>query len=223
MKTFLLVIIAITQLFYGYAAETASERTFENPIVQTQIDTPNSQILGKIGLKGQLQDGVVSLKWATIGQGNIVGFKIQRYTEEGYWQSIGFVEADKNSTSEISAYSYVDTSPLPGTSLYRLLSKDIDGNLQFSNTVTIHIESTNETEIQLFPNPSSGEFTLEVNGLQGQKMIVYIFDPNGKLTWKHTNQSVYNWQKQLFFSLKGYYSVYIQVGNAMYNKKLLIK
>ena len=107
-------------------------------------------------------DNLAQLNWETATEVNNYGFEIQRKTEDGEWQKIGFVEGHGNSNSP-KYYSFIDVSVTrSGKYYYRLKQIDIDGQYEYSHVVNINLTIA---EIayhlnQNYPNPFNPTTTI---------------------------------------------------------------
>ncbi len=95
----------------------------------------------------------VSLEWATASEENN-DFFIVEHSVDGYqFKSIAKIEGHGN-RKNLTHYRIVDHNPYPGLNYYRLKQVDYDGSIDYSDIVSISIDS-NYDIILLFPNPSS--------------------------------------------------------------------
>ena len=122
----------------------------------------------------RLLDQSVQLNWRTASESNNEGFYIERSTGL-YWQNFGFV-AGKGTTTEEQSYYFLDEKPQPGTNYYRLKQVDFDGKYEYSNIISVNIESA---EIRLFPNPTKG--IIEIHGKNIDYGTIRVTDNVGRL------------------------------------------
>jgi len=90
-----------------------------------------------------------------------------------------------------------------------------------------HIENTFRTgDIEIFPNPSQGVFTLEFNMLSGRRQLdLAVYDISGKEIMKEKLKIPGNYKKTLDLSRfgKGTYLIQIVGGpEALFNAQLII-
>jgi len=178
------------------------------------------------------KDQLVELIWKTATEINNELFEVQRSEDAKIWKVIGTVDGAGNST-EVSTYEYTDENPIVGTSYYRLRQIDFDGRYDYSKIRSVEVEAysalnTSVVDINIFPNPSSGSFTLNVSGLPPQKMVVAkLLDVYGKV---HEVASVTS--NELSKGLKlnrgdnlpaGLYFINIRQENISLQRKLIIQ
>ena len=90
-------------------------------------------------------------QWATSLESNSLYFAIERSPDASRWMEIGSVNSTGNNSST-SHYAYIDQTPLPGTSYYRLRQVDQEGAFVYSPIKAIHRQQTDIT-INIYPNP----------------------------------------------------------------------
>jgi hypothetical protein len=99
---------------------------------------------------GKQVENRAKLSWTTASEKDNQGFEIERTTEGGQFESIGFVKS-KNQSNSPSNYEFWDDN-FNKTAYYRLKTTSFDGKETYSKTITIENKSKNN-EITLFPNP----------------------------------------------------------------------
>jgi hypothetical protein len=85
-------------------------------------------------------------------------------------------------------------------------------------------EEHEEAEIKLYPNPSTGLFTLEVP-FEGENIDILITDLQGKVVARKSIEE--NWEPKQQFDLrnmaKGIYLIYAKTEHQMFNEKLFVQ
>lgn len=123
----------------------------------------------------------VLLAWTTASEINNAGFDVERSKNGETFEKIGFVEGNDNSITRQS-YHFIDERASTGTWYYRLKQIDHDGQFEYSNVVSIRIETATSTSVSLYPNPTLGSLTIA----EGQGMIT-IYNLNGQPVFQFTN------------------------------------
>ena len=100
---------------------------------------------------------MVHLFWTTASETNNDYFTVERSKTGGEWEQVLQVDGAGTATSAKN-YSAVDDGPFAGLSYYRLKQTDFDGTFSYSKVVSVTIEPRGELEV--FPNPSTGLFTV---------------------------------------------------------------
>ncbi|MFL5728545.1 MAG: T9SS type A sorting domain-containing protein, partial [Cytophagaceae bacterium] len=129
--------------------------------------------------------GKVLLTWETASEKNTSHFIVQRSSDGINFESIGTVKANGNSNSPL-LYSYIDYSPMHGTSYYRLLPYDSDGTF---GTGPVKSITNNHTGIIINPNPNSGSFNISFTTDAGTRVKLTLINPLGQTVQEETLQS----------------------------------
>jgi len=128
----------------------------------------------------------VTLNWSTATETNNQGFEIQRRTDDGEFENVGFVPGH-GTTTDIQVYSYVDLKVASGNYTYRLKQMDFDGSFEYSSEVAVDVTIPLEFALeQNYPNPfnpstvikysipENGFVTLDVYNLLGEKVASLV-------------------------------------------------
>ena len=99
------------------------------------------------------------VSWKTISERSNDRFEIMRSADGFTWNKIGVLSGKGNSTQMLT-YEFTDTYPLPGISYYRVDQYDFNGERYSSLIKSIDFDSRSETQVELFPNPSTDFVTV---------------------------------------------------------------
>lgn len=124
------------------------------------------------------------LQWSSLTESNNMGFEVQQSVGNANgFTKIGFVDSKAkhgNSQTEIQ-YSFEDKAPLNGAFVYyRLKQIDMDGKSAFSPVRSIKLY--NARNINVYPNPSQGSFTVNT-GILGKQQLM-LMDMNGQVLYR---------------------------------------
>jgi hypothetical protein len=109
-----------------------------------------------------VDNGAVDLAWSTDLEINSDHFTIQSSTNSGAtWNTVGTVPAAGNSTAVLN-YSFTDNRPATGTSQYRLVLVDRNGNTAYSAVKAVRIGSV--SAVSVYPNPASDYINVTLSG-----------------------------------------------------------
>jgi hypothetical protein len=106
----------------------------------------------------------VEIKWSTASEQNSENFIIERSRDLTQWEYVSTIDAAGNSNYNID-YSTVDTDPLAGVSYYRLVQADFNGTEKIYGPISVSCSDT-ENSIIVFPNPTKGNFTVEISSTE---------------------------------------------------------
>lgn len=120
----------------------------------------------------------VELNWITATETNNDFFTVERGNNGIDFEPV-LITDGAGTSNNLTSYSETDYSPLTGNSYYRLRQTDYDGRISFSRTVNVNSSYLN-AEMQLFPNPTDGNFKIQLNGFGEEKFVVLISDLAGK-------------------------------------------
>ena len=131
---------------------------------------------------------VVNLKWETASEINNDYFSIERSNDGVNFETVATIKGANNSTIN-KAYSFIDESPLFGTSFYRLKQTDFDGKSETFKTVAVtksgkinpsesmvvysnHFDESLMAKVQL---TESGSVEIQVIGINSGNIISQNF------------------------------------------------
>lgn len=112
-----------------------------------------------VDFEGNYNAGQVDLFWLTATELNNDYFVVERSLDLMSFESVGFVSGAGNSSNTLH-YNTTDYEPYQGVTYYRLKQVDFDGVLNYSNTISIDVES-GVVKMAVYPNPVSGELYIE--------------------------------------------------------------
>lgn len=102
----------------------------------------------------------VEISWSTASEINNDYFTIEKTKDGSAFEIVGKVKGKGNSSSNVN---YVLTDHLPYTDLsyYRLKQTDLNGDVHYSQLVSVNFSNDSRQNVKLFPNPNNGEFVIE--------------------------------------------------------------
>jgi hypothetical protein len=113
----------------------------------------------------------VAIQWETLTETNNDYFTVERSRDGETWETLKRVNGAGTSVN-LNSYSAIDENPLQGTSFYRLKQTDFDETATTSETKSIHFDKIEDTEINVFPNPTDGVINIEFNGIIVKKIAL---------------------------------------------------
>ncbi len=140
----------------------------------------------------------IILNWSTATEVENYGFEIERATQNGEFQKIGFVSGAGNSNAT-KDYTYTDTKLATGKYSYRLKQMDISGTYEYSNIIQTEILPTKFELMQNYPNPFNPSTTISFAIAEGSQTRLEILNPLGESVATlvdgnlHAGTHVYQW------------------------------
>lgn len=138
-----------------------------------------------------LNNSKADLKWITATEINASHFVIERSFDGINFTQAGLMFATGNSTEKVN-YSFSDNLMASASSVvwYRLVSVDMDGKTELSETRIIWLNKQKEAEVSIvtFPNPASSEIRITVPANWQNKPVVYeLFNMGGQVVRRIQN------------------------------------
>ncbi len=122
-------------------------------------------------------DQMVELSWQTASEINNNYFTIERSSDGIIFNAIATIKANGNSSAVID-YSWIDDSPLSGTSYYRLKQTDFDGRFEYLGIRSLSCDKI--SPITIYPNPFSTNFTVELSDAIKYPLTITMHDCLGR-------------------------------------------
>lgn len=162
-------------------------------------------------------DGKVDLAWTTYSEVHNDYFTIERSSDAINFEIVRTVDGAGNSNQPVN-YFYTDNSPLPNTSFYRLKQTDFDGDFNYFDMVSVSCNNINFPELNVYPNPSNGHFTIVYGAVDAQLIIMNSF---GQIVASRKTSSFIT-QMDLSYLPAGMYFVQISSGTKNIIQKISI-
>lgn len=138
-------------------------------------------------VSGIQSSNYIMVDWQTSSELNNDYFTLERSLDSINYTTVGSVVGIGNS-SMINRYSYTDSSVTSGqTYYYRIKQTDLDGSFSYSDTIRMSVDISSQVstlpsfDVQLYPNPSTNDFHLILDGSNNLPCSIKIFDSKGRL------------------------------------------
>lgn len=119
------------------------------------------------------------VNWVTASEQNASHFDLEYSRDGASWERVTRVPAHGNSTV-IRTYGFKDIARFASPFYYRLRQFDFDGMETVYGPIVVNCE-TKEKNLMVFPNPSSGAFTVIMNAPELlEDAAIVIYDLSGK-------------------------------------------
>jgi hypothetical protein len=124
----------------------------------------------------------VTLSWSCENETDNAGFAVERRSGSNAWEHRGFVAGAGTRTLK-TEYSFLDDAPpSPSRIFYRLRQVDLDGRETISPEVEVQWreDAAQSQLIDVYPNPSSGEVFVRIDGQAGPAASLAMYDRLGR-------------------------------------------
>lgn len=173
---------------------------------------------------GYQNNNVVNLNWVTESEINNAYFSIERSIDGKNFDEIGRVSG-VGTSNYMNSYQTIDKDPHDGIAYYRLKQVDFDG--EYAYTKIISVAFTRIGNIRVYPNPSTGIFTLDFDENVRGEYEVNVYDLKGnRVTTKFVvieKNSDENHLIDLTNFDKGIYFMNVSNGKESINLKVITK
>ncbi|HAP62137.1 MAG TPA: hypothetical protein DCR93_22435, partial [Cytophagales bacterium] len=144
------------------------------------VDTSACEVISSLPIEllsfeARRNQSRVDFKWVTATEINNDYFTIERSEDLDTWHEVFSLPGAGNST-EVREYTGSDDRPLVGTGYYRLKQTDFDGQYAYSKVEVV--DGSTQSEIRLYPNPTTSELTIEGLGVDAKR--ISLLDVRGK-------------------------------------------
>jgi len=168
-----------------------------------------------------------NVNWTTENEANYTNFAVQRSTNGG----TTFVTLGTLVSSGLGAYSYLDSKPVQGANSYRLQLTDLNGNISYSNVVTIMYANTGNqialNGFMVYPNPTAGAFNLSITQATASVNTAYTIEivNNLGVVLKTAQSSSPQWQTDVSALMPGTYIITVMnnTNNTLVGRSAFVK
>jgi len=177
----------ITSTSFTYAYIDAAGKQDPTPATYTiNMSTVLATTLGTF--TGRSSDYGNVLNWTSYEETQNVRFTVQRSVDGTNFVPIATVAGTSNGTTV--NHVYTDNSSSPNTpTYYRLEWTDGNGNMAYSNVVTI-AASASSAVLDVSPNPFSSQVTVRLNLSRAERIAIRLLDSKGMLLKQAQYQGV---------------------------------
>ncbi len=179
-----------------------------------------------LNFEAKFMGDFVSLRWSTASEINNETFIVERTNKDFLWKEVCRQDGAGNSNITLH-YADRDLDPLAGISYYRLKQIDFDGQLSYSDVVSVINTSSNiRHEVALYPNPTAtGSVFIRIPQAAAKSPTeISILDLAGKIVWKGQYASEQGTQEIRFGNINpGLYIVSINSDAIRETKKLVVE
>ncbi len=133
---------------------------------------PGSPLFNKLSYfkATSISSNGIKLNWATAIAQSFDKFILERSTDNKNYKILTVIAGGTNAVQ----YIYKDDDPLNETNYYRLKCMDLGGKFEYSDVLSINFKGVKQ--LNLFPNPSNGEYINYNINFEPQDDAFTIFD-----------------------------------------------
>lgn len=167
----------------------------------------------------------VKITWSAAEDINLSYYEVQRSSNARDWSHLTFVGA--GNTNETRSYEIMDMNPLAGINYYRLVYKGNSNQTKYSEIKSVRFDDLSDL-VSLLPNPAITQFNLNLYSYENNKNVeIRVSATDGRILYNGKKTTVrgnntYNIEVPPFWPT-GIYIVQVVSGEAVTNKKLVIK
>lgn len=132
-----------------------------------------------VSISANIKKNAVQVDWKVAGETAILNYEIERSSDGSLFTKVGIVSA-KGRTD----YNWLDESPYPGTSYYRIKSISVDGVEKFTNIAKVFLGGV-KSSFTISPNPVQGsEIKLQFSNQPKGKYEINLVDAGGRVVYR---------------------------------------
>lgn len=172
--------VIVNELEINYAEDKLYAGTYGRGVWKSDLhEASNSALAIELGdFSAELIGEKVNLSWFTLSEVENDYFMVQKSLDGVTWSGFEQVNAVGNSAKKMN-YATTDSKPAAGVNYYRLVNVDLAGEKQYSQVIAVNLAGVDL--LNIYPNPSHGQFVLQTNAQQNSILDILIFDVAGKL------------------------------------------
>ena len=194
---------ALSNLATGYyfadITETNGQRIITAPIWYTRDDAA-ARPAAVTSLYTVNETDRVTLKWITGNETTGQQFEIERSADNRNFTALGMVTGNGVNVYN-NNYALTDMYPANGMSYYRLLQKDANGKILFSETKVVNRGTKPAAYLTVYPNPVQGMLAVRIAATQNETTYAELYDMAGR---KVLNQQINLLNREQSFQLNMY-------------------
>jgi hypothetical protein len=165
-----------TKVTFEVNNDTASASMYRFRLVFSTVTQVTLPFVFK-SVNGYWKNNRNIVEWETQNEMNLSKYIVERsVVGKGFFDEAP-VSAHNNSTGN---YQWIDENPVPGNNYYRVRSVDMDGKIEYSKIVEIHVEKSGQ-RITVYPNPATVDnLNLQLNNKEAGLYEVQLITTFGQ-------------------------------------------
>jgi len=164
-------------LIIGAMAETSGSSPNNAGRAYSFSSSNNPLPIGINNFITTLRNDKVHLNWWHSDENTLLGFLIEKQSENQTFETIGKVDNPDNGTRN---FEWIDSEPKIRFNRYRIVATYINGAQSYSATQEIYFNPDFSVPINVFPNPVDKDLYLSINASFSQVASLYLQDKTGR-------------------------------------------
>lgn len=161
--------------------------------------------------------GEIEIQWSTASEFNADYFGVEKSRDGENWAELGQVTATGFSDTQVD-YHFFDTNPFQGKQYYRLRQVDVDGKVDYSQTIEMLFVRLGK--VSVYPNPVVENMTIEWP--TREPLTMQVFDNSGRFVQEFRKNEAFP-SLSLGHLTTGAYILSIQTRSGISQKMKFIK
>lgn len=145
-----------------------------------------------ISFNANNRNGDVQLNWKTASELNNSGFAVEVSVDGKLFKHVTFVQASSKVNG--AAYLYTDSRAFINNAsqvlYYRLKQVDLNGEYNYSSVVRVDQANANQWNVKVYPNPSTGLFSIHTGMSEMNNLSITVTDLNGREVYHQVVKSL---------------------------------
>jgi hypothetical protein len=159
------------------------------------------------------------LKWSTDKEMNCAYYIVERSLDNANFEF--FSQVSGNGTTNIPhTYQDLDKNPALGFTYYRLKQVDIDGTFHYTEPVNVFLENDFVPIISVYPNPSNGNFNVQVSPNLIRKRLTITDAIGREITKMKIEEAAFDMNLEV---ASGVYFLNFSTNEGIVTKKIVIQ
>lgn len=179
-----------------------------------------------IDFKARSSSNSILISWVTATEVNNDYFDVEKSRDGLHFEKISRVDGNGTSSNSIR-YSYTDKNPAQGLNYYRLKQVDFDQKFEYSNSLLCKFNAGEGEMVQLFPNPTKGEFFITLREESDVDIKLVVTDSRANVVYQKQIQNIPGAKGIPVNSYEnilkpGFYCVTVTINEEPFRKQLVV-
>lgn len=167
---------------FGTVTSSVAITSF-SPFTIGSSTTFNPLPVNLISFNAEIVKSIVELKWTVAQENNNDFYTIEKSLDGVNWVKMAQIKGAVNSES-VSEYFAQDANPVNGVQFYRLSQTDLKGTTEYFNTISVNVLKTGISVNNIYPNPTSGTFNIDLSGFEFEYASITVTNLQGQVVFE---------------------------------------